>query len=288
MLLGLGPVVAQQISKNRGGDLSQIRNWGIQLQRANPVSLAASGCDLIVTDSAPNGQDLRSDDVAKMREPGQARPIRLAYISVGEAEDYRSYWNDDWFSRPPQWLGRENPKWKGNYAVRYWDPAWRRVLIGTEDSVVDNIIRAGFDGAFLDKTDAFEDWAHEHPEALTDMARLVGDIASAARQKKAGFLIVVQNGGQLLERADYTATIDGFVREDMLYGIAGDGVQNAPGEIAEAARQIELARDAGLPTFVIEYIRDKKDIASLRRVASELGFLPLVAERSLSTPPDCF
>ena len=60
------------------------------------------------------------------RKPDGGARIVLAYLSIGEAEDYRSYWQRDWSVSPPAWLGAENPDWPGNYAVNYWDEAGRR------------------------------------------------------------------------------------------------------------------------------------------------------------------
>ena len=41
----------------------------------------------------------------------------FAYLSLGEAEDYRFYWQPSWNSRKPAWLHGENPGWRGNYLV---------------------------------------------------------------------------------------------------------------------------------------------------------------------------
>lgn len=45
----------------------------------------------------------------------------LAYMSIGEAEDYRYYWKDEWKDHPPGWMAGENPDWPGNYKVKYWE-----------------------------------------------------------------------------------------------------------------------------------------------------------------------
>ena len=50
----------------------------------------------------------------------------------------------------------ENPAWRGNYKVRYWDAGWRAILFGSPGSYLDQIISRGFDGVYLDIIDAFE------------------------------------------------------------------------------------------------------------------------------------
>jgi endo-alpha-1,4-polygalactosaminidase (GH114 family) len=46
----------------------------------------------------------------------------IAYMSIGEAEDYRYYWKEEWKNNPPEWLGEET---------------------------IRRIVDAGFDGAYL-------------------------------------------------------------------------------------------------------------------------------------------
>ncbi|MEE8372615.1 MAG: endo alpha-1,4 polygalactosaminidase [Dehalococcoidia bacterium] len=80
----------------------------------------------------------------------------IAYMSIGEAEDYRYYWQEEWGSSSPSWLAEENPDWTGNYKVRYWDPVWQRIIYREDDSYLRKILDAGFDGVYLDIIDAFE------------------------------------------------------------------------------------------------------------------------------------
>ena len=49
-------------------------------------------------------------------------------------------------------LGPENPDWKGNYKVRYWQPEWQALIQARIVELAD----AGFDGAYLDIIDAWE------------------------------------------------------------------------------------------------------------------------------------
>lgn len=81
-------------------------------------------------------------------------------MSIGEAEDYRWYWQKQWNSKPPAFLCSENPEWKGNYKVKYWYPDWQTIICG-EDSYLSKIIQADFDGVYLDIIDAFEYFEEE-------------------------------------------------------------------------------------------------------------------------------
>ena len=77
-------------------------------------------------------------------------------MSIGQAEDYRYYWQTDWLGGDPTWLGIEDDNWQGNYYVKYWDGDWKNIIFGNDDAYLDKIIDAGFDGVYLDLVDAFE------------------------------------------------------------------------------------------------------------------------------------
>ena len=90
-------------------------------------------------------------------------------MSIGEAEDYRYYWREDWVAEPPSWLADENPDWPGNYKVRYWDTDWQSIIYGTGDSYLGQILAAGFDGVYLDIIDAFEYFEEYGTAGLTGL-----------------------------------------------------------------------------------------------------------------------
>ena len=94
-------------------------------------------------------------DGLKTKAGGGDRLV-LSYLSIGEAEDYRYYWNNAWNRKPPSWLAAENPEWEGNYKVRYWEPGWQAVIFGSSEAYLDRILDAGFDGVYLDIIDAFQ------------------------------------------------------------------------------------------------------------------------------------
>lgn len=120
--------------------------------------------DLLITDLFVNDLALTPSDVEelKIKKNGGVR-LLLAYMSIGEAEDYRYYWDSGWSSTPPVWFREENPDWPGNYKVSYWDTDWQRIIFGQDDSYLKKILNAGFDGVYLDIIDAFE-YFEEHGE----------------------------------------------------------------------------------------------------------------------------
>lgn len=99
---------------------------------------------------------LKQKTNGKANESIAAKRLVIAYMSIGEAEEYRPYWRSQWKETPPDWLEGENPDWEGNHKVRYWEPEWQRVITGESDSYLSLLLEAGFDGAYLDIVDGFE------------------------------------------------------------------------------------------------------------------------------------
>ena len=121
-------------------------------------AIGGTDYDIVITDLFYNtGEELSADEVSalKLKSNGTARLV-IAYMSIGEAENYRYYWQPEWNTEPPSWLAGENPDWPGNYSVRYWDKDWQDIIYGSDGSYLKKIIDAGFDGVYLDIIDAFE------------------------------------------------------------------------------------------------------------------------------------
>ncbi|MFC0877589.1 endo alpha-1,4 polygalactosaminidase [Saccharicrinis sp. FJH2] len=120
-------------------------------------AVSATNYDLIIMDLFHEDVPFTAQETAelKLKKNGGTRLV-ICYMSIGEAEDYRYYWNNMWLKSPPEWLYKENPDWEGNYKVWYWDPEWQKIIFGSNDAYLDKVIAAGFDGVYLDIIDAFE------------------------------------------------------------------------------------------------------------------------------------
>jgi cysteinyl-tRNA synthetase, unknown class len=120
-------------------------------------AICATNYDLVIVDLFFGNSTLTGSDLSrlKVKNNGGTRLV-VCYMSIGEAEDYRYYWQDGWSADPPAWLDSENPDWPGNYKVRYWLPEWQQLIYGHTQSYLDRILAAGFDGVYLDLIDAYE------------------------------------------------------------------------------------------------------------------------------------
>jgi len=113
--------------------------------------------DIILIDHFFHGAPYSKDEITRLKKKhnGGERLV-ICYMSIGEAEDYRHYWKIEWKATPPSWLHEENPYWKGNYKVKYWDAGWQKIIL----TYLDTIVAANYDGVYLDIIDAF--WHFEN------------------------------------------------------------------------------------------------------------------------------
>lgn len=96
----------------------------------------------------------------KIKANGGNRKV-IAYMSIGEAEDYRYYWLPYWSFNAPDWMGALNSDWPGNFKVQYWNSNWQYIIFGNDESYTKKIIDSGFDGVYIDIIDAFEYWEEQ-------------------------------------------------------------------------------------------------------------------------------
>ena len=121
-------------------------------------AVAATNYDVVIMDMFFNdGTAFIAEEVARLKQKSNGgKRLIICYMSIGEAEDYRYYWQTSWKQHAPAWLSRENPEWPGNYKVCYWCSEWQEIICGADDSYLNRILSAGFDGVYLDIVDAFE------------------------------------------------------------------------------------------------------------------------------------
>lgn len=115
--------------------------------------------DVIIMDLYHNEAAYTQAEIQSLKtKANSGARLIIAYMSIGEAEDYRYYWNSSWKEGNPLWLDKENSDWAGNYKVRYWENGWQDIIFGNDNSYLKKILDAGFDGVYLDIIDGFENF----------------------------------------------------------------------------------------------------------------------------------
>jgi len=235
----------------------KVKFWAYQIQAVGVPGavdqLAGSHYDLLVLE--PTRTDWSGDekyfDTRAMVErlkgtkgsDGQKPKLVIAYIDIGEAEDWRWYWRwstgwEEGDPRPADWpsfiLTHDPDGWEGNFPVAYWDNRWKDIVIygknqdshpyGDYTSIMDEVIKDGFDGVYLDWVEAFE-----NEEVLAEAKRLgkdagqemigfIQEIRNYAASRVDHFIIIQQNASNLCDgRPALFSVIDAIAQEGIWF-----------------------------------------------------------------------
>lgn len=274
---------------------SAIHDFVYQLQDVDFTAMGRAGFDLAVIDYSADGTDQTAfplERVDSLRAAPAGPSVVLAYLSIGEAEDYRFYWQAGWKPGNPSWLGHENPDWEGNYRVAYWDPGWRDIVLRYLEKIQD----AGFDGVYCDLVDQYESFMERgRSTAAEEMAELVAEIRNAGRSRDPDFLVYVQNASELPGLVpSYLASVDGIGQEDIYYGYERDGIATPSDVTSTLETNLAVFRGARKTVLTVDYpfslsenqphfdsqTRQKIDRAYQRSASN--GFIPYCTVRELN------
>jgi len=242
--------------------LAEVRDWlymiDVDLDQQAVDLVAASEHDLVVLDFIPS--ELGHADypmaqvVAQLQDAPHSKLV-LAYINIGEAEDYRTYWQDGWRAGDPGWIVGVDPDgWEGNFPVAFWHPEWREIWLA-DSGYIEAIVAAGFDGVYLDWVEAYSDEFVNSMaidaglDARREMVSWVTDLADAARGLRPGFIVVAQNAAELADDDDYLRAIDAIAQEQVWFD--GGANNDPPGDCPLPATDDAVESD--------DYVRSLSD-----------------------------
>ena len=221
--------------------LAEVRHWlyliDVNLDPHTVDLIAASDYDMVVLDFIPserNNTDYPMAEVVTRLQDAPHPKLVVAYIDIGEAEDYRTYWRDGWGIGNPEWIvGADPDGWEGNFPVAFWDDGWRDIWLA-EDGYLQAILDAGFDGVYLDWVEAYSD---ENVVSIAEKDGVnpddeivfwVGDIAEFVRGQRPDSIVIGQNAAELAERDEYLEIVDAIAQEQVWFDGGADN--DPPGD----------------------------------------------------------
>jgi cysteinyl-tRNA synthetase, unknown class len=300
LLVGFAGTAAPAFAEANVVQGMQIKSWGYQLQNDDPATIANSPYDLVVMDYQRDpaiGPPFTPAELTRMKKkPDGTRRFVIAYISIGEAENYRYYWGDrnwgDIRNRTPL-IEKENPEWPGNLSVKYWEQEWQNLILNDADSYINRIMDAGFDGVYLDKIDIADDYQGKTPAGTVAsdlMIQFVRKISIVTKLRNKNFLTIAQNAEGLLDDDDYRAAIDGIGKESVLYSEGlfdpknpfKDPVRNDAPSIKETKRLLSKLNSDGKLVLCVEYINKPTLIQTAAAELSKDGFVAYFGPRDLA------
>jgi len=308
--------------------LEEVAFWAYQIQALDEDgavdALANSRYDLLVLEPTRSDQSTPDFDTAAMVSTlhqssavveGRMK-LAVAYVDIGEAEDWRWYW-EEWWEPPtetepgtPDFMLAVDPDgWEGCYPVAFWDTRWKNIMIYNEDSALDQLLDDGFDGIYMDWVAAFNDEIVEQAaydaglDPQQEMIDFITEIRDYARARNPEFLIIPQNAPEIdVGHFEYHGIIDGIAMEDIyFYGLADvDWDDPQAGDIAVPETGEDFSRqwfhDAlvwygrkGLPILTVDYCRQPANVEEVWLEAYGRGFIPYCSltplDRLSETPP---
>ncbi len=234
----LSPTHANHTNISEHNPLEDISHWlyliDVNLDEETITLIEESNYDMVVIDYIPSeawNTDFPMAEVVDRFHNATHPKLVIAYIDTGQAEDYRTYWQDDWKIGDPEWIVSGDPDgWEGNYPVAYWYDEYREIWLGAE-GLLGQIIDAGFDGVYLDWVEAYSDESvtafaeAENVDPVQEMIWWVMDIAEFGRAQNPKFIVIAQNAAELAEYDEYVEIIDAIAQEQVWFD---GGADNEP------------------------------------------------------------
>ncbi|MFC0266734.1 autotransporter domain-containing protein [Kushneria aurantia] len=251
-----------------------------QLQEASYETLVEQHFSVAVVDMDDTGMSRAQVEAIEAQDK-----TLITYVSIGEAEDYRDYWDRMSADGIPDYVLDENDDWEGNYRVEFWQPEWQALMAER----IEEAVALGYSGAYLDIVDAYTvasvQARFKGEDIRAAMQDFVISLSEHAKALDPDFLIVPQNAVGLLGETEdtperpnvpYLAAIDGVGVEDLWYD------DDRPSPWTEGDLEfLRTALDAGKFVIATSYPTETANQRAFIAGALSEGLLPFVGTRPL-------
>lgn len=272
-----------------------VDSWTYQLssyQNNRLDQIANSNFDLAVVDLARDGYSdyFTLNEVNKVQSQGKKV---LAYFEIGAIESYRPEWNQV----PDSIKLCTVAGWNQEKYVAYWDEEWWPIVKGR----VDQALKSGFDGAYLDMVVTYEELYYNCRNQIgnrsdEDLANLMVDlIDKLSKYAKTqspyandDFKIVPQNSPELYTwspwnsnpNQKYINAIDGLGMEEMYYKATDKPCSQS--WCADNRNNAAAIRSAGKFVLSIDYANNMNNIIDAYKKSRMANFIPYTSVRALN------
>jgi polysaccharide biosynthesis protein PelA len=254
--------------------LNRVDSWFILLDYSpdsNPVTDKEVSCYRMAILDPDNHPDLSilSDHA-----------VKIAYLSVGEAEDFRSYWPD---IKSSKWILGQNENWPGDYLVDPTSSEWRNLLL---EKVIPEIVGQGFQGLMLDMLDAVDTLAQQDPGKAQEYQQGMIELVFAIHSQFPQLLLISNNGFTILN--EIAPALAGLLVEGLFWmpDFEKGGYKATPHQWTrdKIAILTPLMESYYVPVFDLEYI-DPAQHSKMKKISKDvrqLGYKPYFAEKELN------
>lgn len=142
------------------------------------------------------------DSDAKFEPPTSSNgTIWLSYVSVGEVQPHRKYFND----MPRDWFMGNNSEW-ASYIINQTSSGWPSFFV---DRITAPLWQRGFKGFFLDTLDSYQRAVTTDAERQAQQSGLVRTI-TALKTRFPNAILIFNRGFEIMSRVHQTANMVAF------------------------------------------------------------------------------
>jgi len=201
--------------------------------------------------------------VSRLRSAGT---IVLAYLDIGEAEEYRPYWSE--VRKHPEVLLDRNPDWPGSWYADANNPEWHHIILEHAIPYLQSL--GELDGLCLDMLDLVDVYPRQKP-GMVDLVRKI-------REWYPELLLMPNRGFGVL--GGVWPYIDALKYEEMSSRYESDQKEYVPGDDDEEMAALESALGSrDIPVFVLDHVSTdppdngmaRDDFDRCARIADETG-----------------
>jgi uncharacterized protein (TIGR01370 family) len=207
--------------------------------------------------------------------------IVLGYISAGEVEQYRDYFND---IKAQNILIAENPFWPGSFYVDSRDPVWEDLII---NRIIPELKKKKFDGIMLDTLDNQIELERQDPKKYKGLKKSVVLLIKNIRKKYPNLKIMVNRAYEILP--DVAPDIDYILAESLRadYNFEKNSYQYTnhklyEKQVKDLQKLINEHENLAVLSLDYWYPMQKKEIRKIYNIEINNGFSPYVSTIKLN------
>ena len=204
----------------------------------------------------------------------------LGYISLGEAETYRSNFTS--IKEAGLLLGT-GQEWKGNPVIDTRNPAWQAMVL---DELIPALLKKGFDGIMIDTVDSIVWLENNNPSRYSGMKTAMVTLIKTIRARYPAIKIMLNRGFDILPQV--AGDIDMFLAESTLSTLdhaSKEFVLLSPAEREHYLRLLKAAKAKSprLKIYTVDYwpTGDIEGVKKIYATQRRAGFIPYVSTMDL-------
>jgi uncharacterized protein (TIGR01370 family) len=174
-------------------------------------------------------------------------PLKLAYLSAGEADESRWTWAK---AKDKPYLVEANPEWKGAHRVDVRDKDWKKLF----ETAASSALAKGYQGFMIDTIDVAEYLESSAPARFKGAKDAAIGLVQGLRAKHPKAYLMLNNGLPLLPALG--STLDAVIVEDLYTTCGPKDEACKPASHPDKEADLDAFRKkTGKPVFVLLYAR---------------------------------